>query len=252
MTQLDIFEGTESVHSSAGAPTVKRISHLTARNFLLPRHYSGRIPAISYAFGLYDPNLVAVITFGKPASSTLCTGVSGVCGASFSKNVFELNRLCRLDEYGGQLSWFVAKSLRELSKLNLIIVSYSDTQMNHHGYIYQATNFIYTGVTSGRTDKYTEGNKHSRHYTNSHSSIRKYRFPKHRYVYFAMNDRRLKKLARASLNYPVLPYPKGDNTKYTLGDFVEPVLVEAEKIMSRQETEDNTRRGSQKNFSGTM
>ncbi|WBF81098.1 hypothetical protein FMLHJGGC_00045 [Staphylococcus phage BSwM-KMM1] len=56
--------------------------------------------------------------------------------------------------------------------------------MNHHGYIYQATNFIYTGSTKERTDMYTEGNKHSRHYNEDNKHLRKVRTSKHRYVYF--------------------------------------------------------------------
>lgn len=142
--------------------TIKEIPYKTAVEFLLPRHYSGRVSTISKAFGLYvEDNLKAVCTFGKPASPSLC---AGICGKEFSSNVYELNRLCREDDYKEPLSRFVAKCLRELKDMNWIIVSYSDTAMNHHGYIYQALNFLYTGQTKSRTDKFTEGNKHSRHY----------------------------------------------------------------------------------------
>ena len=45
---------------------IKTISYDTAKDFLLPRHYSGRIPSISYAYGCYnDGNLVGVLTVGK-------------------------------------------------------------------------------------------------------------------------------------------------------------------------------------------
>ena len=42
----------------------------------------------------------------------------------------------------------------------LIIVSYADKGQNHNGYIYQATNFLYTGATKERTDISTQENKH--------------------------------------------------------------------------------------------
>lgn len=43
-----------------------------ATEFLLPRHYSGRVPSISRAFGWkVDGKLQAVCTFGKPASHSL-------------------------------------------------------------------------------------------------------------------------------------------------------------------------------------
>lgn len=123
----------------------KEISYSEAKDFLLPRHYSGRIPSISYAFGYFSENkLLAVCTFGKPASNALC---KGVCGEEYSDKVFELNRLCRVENINIQLSKFVAYCLKQLKPLDLIIISYSDTAMNHSGYIYQATNWIYTGKT---------------------------------------------------------------------------------------------------------
>ena len=58
---------------------IKKISSKEASDFLLPRHYSGRLPTISYAWGWYDDSdvLKAVITYGKPASNALCIGVCG-------------------------------------------------------------------------------------------------------------------------------------------------------------------------------
>jgi hypothetical protein len=196
-----------------------------AVNFLLPRHYSGRKPNISYAFGWYDNDgkLVAVCTFGKPASPQLC---SGVCGKEYSTNVYELNRLCRTEELTQPLSKFVSYCLRELKKENLIIVSYSDSQMNHTGYIYQACNFLYTGATKQRTDKYTAGNKHSRHYDNEkQNGLRKVRSSKHRYIYFCAKDKKTKKKWLKSLNYTIQEYPKSQNKNYILGEFIKPIII---------------------------
>ena len=56
----------------------EKVDYRTAVDFLLPRHYSGRVPSISYADGLYDERgLMAVCTFGSPASPSLCKGVAG-------------------------------------------------------------------------------------------------------------------------------------------------------------------------------
>lgn len=204
---------------------MKIIDTKTAIEFLLPRHYAGRKPPISIAFGWYDENdvLKAVCTFGKPVSNWLC---SGVCGIEYTSNVYELNRLCRDDDWNKPLSQFVGYCLRVIAEKDWIIVSYSDTGMNHHGYIYQACNFIYTGITKKRTDKWTEGNKHSRHYNNAEQGeYRKVRTPKHRYVYFCTKNKKLKKKWLSELRYPVLPYPKGDNKNYTLGEYQETELV---------------------------
>ena len=169
--------------------------------------------------------LKAVCTFGKPASPSLCIGV---CGKEYSTQVYELNRLCRTDDYDEPLSKFVSWCLRQLKCLDWIIVSYSDTAMNHHGYIYQACNFYYTGATKKRTDMYTPNGKHSRHYkTNEQTGYRKIRSSKHRYIYFCTSNKRLKKTWLQSLRYQIISeYPKGDNNSdYTLGNYLKDEII---------------------------
>lgn len=220
--------------------TIVEIDYKTAVDFLLPRHYSGRIPTISKAFGWYkcqtytQENLVAVCTFGKPASPPLCVGV---CGKEYASHVYELNRLCRVEDWNQPLSQFVSACLRRLRTENWIIVSFSDTGMNHHGYIYQACNFIYTGCSKPRTDKYVPDGKHCRHYKQEEQGqYRLYRTGKHRYIYFCTFNKRLKKEWKQALKYPVLPYPKGDNNDdYTLGDYMKPILVKCAEAESGNE-----------------
>lgn len=205
---------------------MRKISYKEAVDFLLPKHYSGRKPSISYSFGYYENNILkAVCTFGKPASNSLCIGV---CGKEYSNKVFELNRLCVDGQIEIQLSKFVAWCLNELKKDELILISYADTQMNHNGYIYQATNWIYTGMTKARTDKYVDGGKHSRHYDNENQNgLRKYRSAKHRYIYFSACKKKQKEYFK-KLNYKIENYPKGDNKRYILGDFIKPIIIKNE------------------------
>lgn len=204
-----------------------KILYLTAAEawaFLEHRHYAGRKPQVSKAFGWeIDGELVAVCTFGKPASRTLCTGI---CGPEYSANVYELNRLCRVEELDQPLSSFVSACLRRLRAENWIIVSYADTGMHHNGYIYQATNFLYTGQTQPRTDEYMPGVKHHRHANKTEQGqFRKVRTAKNRYVYFATGSKSLKKRWLEALNYPVLPYPKEENQNYTLGEYYKPLII---------------------------
>lgn len=203
-----------------------KIKYKDAKEFLLPRHYSGRIPNIMYAFGYYQKgSIVAVCTFGKPASNQLCVGV---CGKEFSSNVLELNRLCTDGLKDIMLSKFVSMCLKSLG--NFIIVSYADIGANHNGYIYQATNFIYTGATKQRTDKYVPDGKHSRHYDkNAIEQFRKIRTSKHRYIYFCGN-KRFKKIARNNLRYEVKDYPKGQNKKYVLGEYIKDKIIKKHNI----------------------
>lgn len=196
-----------------------------AWDFLKDKHYAGRKPQICVAYGWYINNeLVAVCTFGKPASNSLCVGI---CGKEHSASVYELNRLCRVEQLQEPLSEFVSACLRDLKPKNWIIVSYSDTGMNHNGYIYQACNFMFTGQTKQRMDKYVEGGKHPRHYDNSQQGkYRIVRTAKNRYVYFCTHSKRLKKIWLENLNYPVLPYLKEQNENYVLGEFQKPILIE--------------------------
>lgn len=207
--------------------SISEIAYDEAVAFLLPRHYSGRKPVVSKAFGLIEDGVLqAVITYGKPASPSVCVGI---CGKEYSGNVYELNRMCRSDEYRKPLSHFVSATLRMLKPLDWIVVSYSDTAMNHHGYVYQACNFLYTGTSAPHADKYVpEGSGHNRHAESF--DVRKDEFSversiKHRYVYFCTKSKRLKREWMNSLRYPVMPYPKGDNSNYELGKFIGKTVV---------------------------
>ena len=207
--------------------SISEIAYDEAVAFLLPRHYSGRKPVVSKAFGLIEDGVLqAVITYGKPASPSVCVGI---CGKEYSGNVYELNRMCRSDEYRKPLSHFVSTTLRMLKPLDWIVVSYSDTAMNHHGYVYQACNFLYTGTSAPHADKYVpDGSGHNRHAESF--DVRKDEFSversiKHRYIYFCTKSKRLKKEWMESLRYPVLPYPKGDNSNYELGRFIGKTVV---------------------------
>jgi len=192
---------------------VRIIESYQTHDWLLHKHYAKRIPSISYSYGLYDDEniLQGVITYGKPASPSLCIGV---CGKLLSNKVYELNRVCVNEGLPkNTLSFFVSQSLKMLPPL--IIVSYADVAQNHHGYIYQATNWIYTGATKERTDIGIENGTHSRHYDKKldYKKHRKKRSSKHRYVYFT-GTKRDKKIHMKHLNYKTEPYPKGENDRY--------------------------------------
>lgn len=192
---------------------VKKIESKATYDFILNKHYAKRLPSISYAFGLFNEDeMVGILTIGKPASKDLCV----CCGEDLKHKVFELNRLYTIEGLPkNTLSFFVGTVLRLLKPDDLILMSYSDSGMRHHGYIYQATNWIYTGQTQFRTDKYVEGGKHARHemdnYDDKNKHLRKVRFSKHRYTYFTGKNA---KKYKALLKYPVMDYPKGDNGNY--------------------------------------
>jgi len=192
------------------------IIRIDYKEWLLYKHYAKRIPSISYAYGLYNrDSLVGVCTFGSPPSHALCIGI---CGEKYKRLVLELNRLCLEHNKKNEASYFVSRCLKMIPKPR-IIVSYSDTSKNHHGYVYQACNFIYTGLSAKRTERFDidNPNRHSKSVietTDDYQSLAvRDRPQKHRYVYFLGNKTQKKELLNC-LNYSILPYPKGDNCNY--------------------------------------
>ena len=204
-----------------------------AEPWLLKKHYAKRIPPISYAFGAYKGRqLIGVVTYGTPVSSALRVGV---CGEQWMDNVIELNRLC-CDNEKNVASTLVGRSLQMLPKPS-IVVSYADTEQGHVGYVYQASNFVYTGLSAKRTDWKLKGMEHlhgatvadmSRGQENRAQWMRdkfgddfylQDRSRKHRYVYF-VGSKGQKKLMQSALTYPVESYPKGDSKRYDAGGVV--------------------------------
>ena len=184
--------------------SVQRVSYNATKPFIIGIHYAKRMPMVSHAFGLHLKNdLVGIVTYGSPASPSLCTGVAGI---ENKQKVLELNRLVLKNNLKNEASFLVSQSLKLLPKPKLI-VSYADTKQNHVGYIYQACNFYFTGTTKPRTDMAAEDGKHSRHHKGDRTK-RVHRSAKHRYVYLVANKQDKKKL-KQDLKYPILNYPKG-------------------------------------------
>lgn len=125
---------------------VRPIQKAEYEKWLLQKHYAKRLCSVSYAYGLYINKMIeGVITFGMPPSSNLA---ESICGKEYHKIVLELNRLITNENLPkNTLSQFVSKAIKNLPKPK-IIISFADPNMNHNGYIYQATNFIYTGKST--------------------------------------------------------------------------------------------------------
>lgn len=202
---------------------VKVIQRKDCEPYILSIHYARRWPSISYAFGLFlDDQLCGVVTYGTPLSSTLRVGIAG---SEYKSDVLELNRLCLLNNIKNEASILISRSLKLLPK-NKIIVSFADTNQGHNGYVYQATNFLYCGLSAKRTDWKIKGREHLHSQTisdefrgvkNRAKAIRdKYgddfylapRPRKHRYI-MLIGDKKYRKKVKQQLRYKLEPYPKG-------------------------------------------
>ena len=192
---------TDQMHTKY---SVVEIPYEATKTWILDIHYAGRMPSISYAYGLYFyDEMVGMVSYGSPASPALC---KGICGEEHRADVIELNRLVLRDNLPNEASFLVGKSLKLLPQPK-VVVSYADTAQDHLGIIYQATNFLFTGTTKARTDIAGKDGKHSRHHLGDKTK-RIPRSSKHRYVYFIGNKKQ-KKVLRNALRYEIHDkYPK--------------------------------------------
>jgi hypothetical protein len=217
---------------------VRPIQRQDCTEYILCIHYARRWPSISFAFGLFKSNvLCGVVTYGTPPSSTLRRGLAG---DDFKNDVLELNRLCLRNNTKNEASMLIGRSLKLLPS-NKIIVSFADTSKGHSGIVYQATNFLYCGLTAKRTDWKIKGKEHLHSQTivdefrgfknRSKLMHAKYgddlylenRSRKHRYVTFT-GDKRFKRKALRLIKYPITPYPiEGENT--TLTTYEKPEVI---------------------------
>jgi len=199
---------------------VQSVKATTVKDWFLNKHYAKRLPMTSYCFALYfNKEIVGVCSFGQTPSIQLNYSLSN------DKNkVIELNRLITNDNLPKNCtSFFVSQCLKKLPK-PLIIVSFADISKNHNGYIYQATNWIYTGLNAERYEwkSKKEPNLHYRNIAERYIGIDKTKVDdlykvklsrKHRYVYF-LGNRKDKKNMLLNMKYKKEEYPKGENKKY--------------------------------------
>ena len=183
---------------------VVQIPYSATKDWILNIHYAKRMPSISYAYGLYRwGEMVGMVSYGTPASPSLC---KGVCDEEQRSDVIELNRLVLKDNLPNEASFLVSRSLKMLPTPK-VVVSYADTDQDHAGIVYQATNWLFTGTTKPRTDMAGKDGKHSRHHLGDRTN-RINRSAKHRYVYF-IGTKKEKKVLRDALRYDINnEYPK--------------------------------------------
>lgn len=112
-----------------------------------------------FNFGLYkDTVLVGVCVFHSPSVPETLKGCFGLSRTE-QNGVYELGRLCLDPQIKEKniLSWFVSRCIKKLKKETTVrsILSYADSSL-HTGFIYQATNFKYYGLTDPKKDFWFE------------------------------------------------------------------------------------------------
>jgi hypothetical protein len=209
--------------------SVKSIDSALCKEWLLYKHYLKRMTSISFAFGLFQNDiLVGICTFGNAVPNTM---KKSLFGEKYMHLVYELNRLCTNDNLDKNAnSYFVSNCIKLLPK-PIIIVSYADQSIGHSGYIYQALNFLYTGQSHTQLDWKLKGQEHIHSRTlmdefafepdRINKLKQKYgdqlyqvmREPKHRYVFVNASNTEKKNILKHK-KFEIKPYPKGNNRRY--------------------------------------
>ena len=205
---------------------VQRIEASDAKPWILERHYAKRMPQIQHCFGLFDGiKMKGVVAYGLPANR-----MNNKLG---QYQMIELVRLSVSCSQKNASSMLVGRSLKMLPK-PLAVISYADSGAGHVGYIYQATNWHYTGISKGHPEYtidgkvYHEKNVYNRFGTGSVKKLKdmglvvttKRMGDKHRY-YFFLGTKRDKRNMINALNFPLIPYPKGKTKRHNFDEQIE-------------------------------
>jgi len=198
------------------------IKQSVCTDWLLDKHYLKRMPTISKSFGLFINNHIEGVCVFSPA----------IARFDLEDSPYELSRLVTNELNQKNItSFFLAGCLNLIKDPH--VVSYADQNWGHHGYIYQATNWMYTGMSSKEKIIYVNGEEthrrtiFARYGTSSipaligmgYTITFKEQEGKHRYFQVTGNKHQKKKLRKELMEkYDVLPYPKGQNSRYDAGD----------------------------------
>ena len=180
-------------------------------------HYTDTGGSRLWRWGLWDgPTLHGIVSYNLPTRD-VC---EALFGAEHYFRVWHMGRLSLSDVSPTNAeSRLIGGSLRAIRREHPDvwgIVTYAATDVGHLGYVYQATNALYTGL-AGDPYYWTDGRGARRStYLSGHVNAargaslgwtRTRGGGKHRYVYI-LGFRTQRRQRRELLRFPVLPYPK--------------------------------------------
>jgi hypothetical protein len=216
---------------------VVKIGKDVCSEFVLKKHYSHRVSIFWAGFALIENNMIeGVCVFGQPSPP-----LQKHAFKDRDFRLFELTRLVVQSKTKNASSFLIANSLKMLEPKPCAVVSFADSEQGHCGYVYQATNWVYTGATISHDHSYLVDGKRLHPITlrdmgitnpkewakkNGIKTIKP--FKKHRY-FFAVGDKKQKIEMLAKLKYPIIKeYPKMNPTRYDDGPIIKRAIFETE------------------------
>lgn len=208
--------------------SIEEIGYREAKNFLSAHHYlsqlgNGFIAIVS--LGLFNEKLqlVGVQNWNHISAPETLVGAFGLPRDADQSGFLELTRLSMDDEKKERnlTSWFVARGLKYVkAKYHpRAVISYADSKY-HCGYIYQATNWRYYGLSAPKKDFVVNGKIQQRGGVKGKAGRWVDRPRKHRYA--IVFDKGLE------MKWPQQPYPKETNHEMplTVPDGYQPSLFD--------------------------
>lgn len=226
--------------------TVRQISKSIAEDIIVKYHYTHAWTSCRYAIGIYYrldeadafgnyDKLVGCAIYGFPVGAKAATSV---CEGLTKDNILELTRLYIDDGYGSNIeSNALSKTFQWLKENDpniKVLISYADNGQGHLGKIYQATNWLYQGLSTdialmpnfgislqsepykwihSRTVFSTWGSNNLEHLKREIGKQgygefwRREEPPKHRYIQILSQNKKERKDLVKRLKHKILPYP---------------------------------------------
>ena len=193
------------------------------------KHYSKRPSIFWKGFGIIiDDKIEGVCVYGQPSPS-----IQKYAFSDRNFKLYELSRLVIQTKRKNAASFLISNSLKKLESC-CAVVSYADSAYGHCGYVYQATNWLYTGETKSHDCLYLVNNEKLHPMTirdrfdvteikkwaknNNIEMIR----PKLKYRYFYLKGNKAqRKFMYKNLSYDIVKnYPKLTPRRYDDGEHI--------------------------------
>jgi len=213
-------------------------SHEAAKYACLNWHYSKCLPVGKLVkIGAWENDkFIGVVIFGRGANKSL--------GEPYKLDQTECCELVRiaLTNHKTPVSRIMSiaiKLLKNIHKQLKLVISFADAEQNHHGGIYQATNWVYVGKTNSADEYLYKGKRwHGRAFRKSFGSHLNYMnkgleivqgSQKHRYL-MPLDDNMRKQVQQLAK-----PYPK--RMKQAMIDTIDTAKVQHLSIRSTELSE---------------
>jgi hypothetical protein len=145
-------------------------THEAAKYACVNWHYSGCLPVGKLVkVGAWENGkFIGVVLFGRGANKSL--GEPYGCDQTESCELVRIALTSHITPVSKIMS-FALKWLKKTNEKIKLVVSFADTEVGHHGGIYQATNWIYDGLTNSADEYLYKGKRwHGRAFRKSHGS----------------------------------------------------------------------------------